>query len=225
MGNYFDKKTQDAIVEFNDEEDMESKHRIYDERIRYSLEKLVENIIMVYRFSQGDQNSYEALKNDCVSFLYERLPNFDPDRGSKAFSYYNVVAKNHLLAQQTKYSNKLKKEVTYVDRTNSQEKISAINLEQETIPSYEEEIIESEDFFIVLSEIKNWRGRYKKDKERLVLDGIVYLMENSENLDIINKKSVYLYLREITGLNTKQVVSQLQKFRRSYKFFKRRNNR
>lgn len=225
MANYFDKTTEEAIVQFNKEEELEKKHKIYEKKIRRSFEKLVENIIMIYRFNQGDQNSYEALKNDCVSFLYERLPKYDPEFGSKAFSYYNVVAKNHLLAQQSKYNIKTKREIRYADRTNSQEVISNLNLEQETVPSYEDEIVESEQFLIVLNEIKNWRERYKKDKERLVLDGIVYLMENSRNLDIINKKSVYLFLREITGMNTKQIVSELNKFRRSYSFFKIRDNR
>ena len=36
-----------------------------------------------------------------------------------------------------------------------------------------------------------------------------------------NKKAIYLYLRELTGLNTKQVVSQLNKMRKKYRTFKR----
>jgi hypothetical protein len=225
MVHYFDQSTEDAIVQFNKEEDVEKKHSLYENKIRSGFEKLAENIIMIYRFNQGDQNSYEALKNDCVSFMYERIPKFDPNFGSAAFSYYNVVAKNYLLAQQSKYNKKIKREIMYVDRTNTQEVISSSNLEQETIAPYEDDIIESEEFLITLDEIKHWKKRFKKDKERLVLNGIIFLMENSKNLDIINKKSVYLYLREITGLNTKQVVAQLTKLRRSYKFFRKRINR
>jgi len=221
MGDYFDYNTQEAIVQFNGEESIEKKHKIYEDKIKSGFEKLVENIIMIYRFNQGDQSSYETLKNDCVSFLYESLPKFDPSRGSKAFSYYNVIAKNHLLAQQNKYNKKMKREIRYVDRTNTQETFSSLNLEQETIPSHEDTVVELEEFFIVLDEIRAWKRKYKKDRENLVLDGIIYLMENSVNLDIINKKSVYLFLREITGLNTKQIVAALNKFRRSYQYFRR----
>ena len=41
-----------------------------------------------------------------------------------------------------------------------------------------------------------------------------------EEIDIFNKKAIYLYLREITGLNTKQIVNSLKKFRKRYSTFK-----
>ena len=38
---------------------------------------------------------------------------------------------------------------------------------------------------------------------------------------IYNKKAIYLYLRELTGLNTKQVVNNLNKLRVRYRIFKK----
>jgi hypothetical protein len=46
------------------------------------------------------------------------------------------------------------------------------------------------------------------------------LFESKEDIEIFNKKAIYLYLREITGLNTKQVVNSLKKFRKKYSNFK-----
>jgi len=46
------------------------------------------------------------------------------------------------------------------------------------------------------------------------------LFESKDDIEIFNKKAIYLYLREITGLNTKQVVNSLNKFRGYYKEFK-----
>ena len=43
-----------------------------------------------------DPVMFQTLKLDCVTFLYETLEKFDPARGSKAFSYFNVCAKNFL---------------------------------------------------------------------------------------------------------------------------------
>ena len=43
---------------------------------------------------------------------------------------------------------------------------------------------------------------------------------NIEDIEIFNKKAVYLYLRELTGLNTKQVVNNLNKLREKYSTFK-----
>jgi hypothetical protein len=47
-------------------------------------------------------------------------------------------------------------------------------------------------------------------------------MNNIEQIEIFNKKAVYLYMREITGLNTKQIVSSLNKMRQRYRVFKQK---
>ena len=56
--------------------------------------------------------------------------------------------------------------------------------------------------------------------EKCVLNAVITLMKNIEQIEIFNKKAVYLYLREITGLNTKQIVSCLNKMRARYSTFK-----
>ena len=93
---YFNEDTQLAIEEFQSTESTEEKHKIYDARIRPAFEKLAENLIFIYKFTALHQG-YEGLKNDCVSFMYETLYKFDASRGTKAFSYFNVVAKNFLI--------------------------------------------------------------------------------------------------------------------------------
>jgi hypothetical protein len=45
-------------------------------------------------------------------------------------------------------------------------------------------------------------------------------MSSIEQIEIFNKKAIYLYMREITGLNTKQIVSCLNKMRQRYRLFK-----
>ena len=57
-----------------------------------------------------------------------------------------------------------------------------------------------------------------------VLKAIRVLLENSQELSILNKKAIYLYLREITSLNTKQIATSLKKFRIRYKVFKQEWN-
>ncbi len=47
-------------------------------------------------------------------------------------------------------------------------------------------------------------------------------MESIDQIEIFNKKAIYLYLREITGLNTKQIVSCLNKMREKYGTFKKK---
>ena len=60
------------------------------------------------------------------------------------------------------------------------------------------------------------------ENERKVLEAIKILFETSDQIEIFNKKAIYLYIREITGLNTKQVVNNLNKMRVRYRIFKRK---
>ena len=59
-----------------------------------------------------------------------------------------------------------------------------------------------------------------KDNERKVYEAIRIILESVEDIEIFNKKAIYLYLRELTGMNTKQIVCQLNKFRKRYSLFK-----
>ena len=59
-----------------------------------------------------------------------------------------------------------------------------------------------------------------KPNEKKVYQAIQILLENPDDIEIFNKKAIYLYLREITGLNTKQVVNNLNKLRSKYKTFR-----
>ena len=60
-----------------------------------------------------------------------------------------------------------------------------------------------------------------RPNEKKVYESIKTLMSNADKLEIFNKKAIYLYIREITGLNTKQVVSSLNKVRKRYAEFKK----
>jgi len=47
---YFDQNTEDSIVKFQQEPDIEKKKIIFVKEIRYAFSKLIENVIYVYKF-------------------------------------------------------------------------------------------------------------------------------------------------------------------------------
>ena len=59
-----------------------------------------------------------------------------------------------------------------------------------------------------------------KENEYKVLSAIKIIFESCDEIEIFNKKAIYLYIREITGLNTKQIVNNLNKIRIRYRKFK-----
>ena len=97
---YFGIDQHDAIVRYQGADDLENKKKIYVNDILPAFNKLAENLIFIHGFKSHE--SFESLRSDCVTFLYETLEKFDPTRGTKAFSYFNVVAKNWLIIQNKK---------------------------------------------------------------------------------------------------------------------------
>ena len=59
-----------------------------------------------------------------------------------------------------------------------------------------------------------------KENDLKVYKAIMILFESKDDIEIFNKKAIYLYLREITNLNTKQIVNSLKKFRKRYNGFR-----
>ena len=73
-------------------------------------------------------------------------------------------------------------------------------------------------------EIERWDTQKLKENERKVLEAIKILLSDPDAIEIFNKKAIYLYIREITHLNTKQVLNSLNKFRGEYGNFKKKWN-
>ena len=71
-----------------------------------------------------------------------------------------------------------------------------------------------------MDEIQTWDTEKLKENEKKVLEAIKILLESPSDIEIFNKKAIYLYMREITGLNTKQIVNSLNKMRKRYRIFK-----
>ena len=72
----------------------------------------------------------------------------------------------------------------------------------------------------MLFEVDRWERADLKVNERRVIEAVKILLNSAEQIEIFNKKAVYLYLRELTGLNTKQIVNNLNKLRAKYRIFK-----
>lgn len=215
--NYFDQAVQDAIIRFQQEEDVEKQKKIFVEEIQPAFSKLIENIIFVYKFhTLGNMN---ILKNDCLSFLFENIYKFDGTKGHKAFSYFNVISK-HWFIQRVKNHKKKNRSDIQFDRT------LLVKLEKNdhaaVVTSYEDELLNVEFIALLKEEIKKWRDRFDKTQEKKVLEAVILLLNNPDLITIYNKKGIYLYIREITGLNTKQVVTNLSKLKKKYKIWKKR---
>lgn len=216
MPQYFTKDTDDSIRKFLEEEESSVKEVIFEKEIKPAFDKLIESLIFVYKFHTLDD--VDTLRRDCLANLYEMLPKFDPNRGFKGFSYFNVVAKNWFI-QKTKERSKQQR--TRSDVFYDLDNYAAKYGRDFSIRPYEA-LVEEKEFWISFhKQMDKWGDRLSKKSEKQVLDAIVFLIKNTDHVPIYNKKAVYLYLRELTGLNTKQVVSSVKKIKGLYDEWKR----
>ena len=211
MADYFTSDTDKYIKLFIFSQVSEEKHRLFNEGIRPAFQKLIENLIYVYGFFNIDD--VETLKRDCLANLYEQLPRFNCDQGTKGFSYFNVVAKNWFIQKIRERKRKMQLEVDLHYDLDHEVVRKDPNF---SVQPYEDSILDRERWQHLGVGMHAWKARLRKKAEQQVLEAIIFLMENSELVTIYNRKAVYLYLRELTGLSTKQVVTSLKRIKDLY---------
>ena len=104
---YFGQEVQDAIIEYNASSDDIERNHIYGTRIHAAFDKLAENIINTFKFTYFDYG-FEDIKHEVVAFMVINIHKYDHTKGSKAFSYFSVVAKNYLILHNNNNYKKLK---------------------------------------------------------------------------------------------------------------------
>ena len=212
---YFTSETEEAIVSYSRSDCKQIRENLYRDKIQPAFDELVDKIVYTYKFTSLE--NIDFLKDDCKIWLTTILGKFDPKKGTKAFSYFSVVTKNWFTHKAKKQTQKNKREINYDEMIKESVLINASDEK-----SYEQKQEEAEFWLHLLSEVESWDRPNLRENEKCVLNAVLTLMRNIDQIEIFNKKAIYLYLREITGLNTKQIVSSLNKMRERYGTFKKK---
>jgi len=202
---YFGQEVQDAIVRYNQSTDDEKRNVIYRDEIHKAFDKLAENIINTFKFSYFDYG-FNDVKHEVVAFLVMNIHKYDHTKGSKAFSYFSIVAKNYLILHNNNNYKKLKTHdnidsVGNKLKMSSSEKTSYISdLLDETIKYFEYKI----------------SSLFKKKKDIDIAYAILELLKRRDEIENFNKKSLYILIREMTNVNTSHITKVMNVFRNHY---------
>lgn len=216
---YFGKNVEDAIIQYNTSHDPKEKNKIFNTLIYPAFDELVQNILY-NAIKKGNPYrsdvSYEDLKHETVVFLFEKIGFFEPGRGSLAFSFFNRVAMNYLLAKSQKVYNNMKNyvDMEIIDTQRDLDQEINIDLQRR----------ELRDFIKVWS--KNCNARleilFEKQAEQKVANAIFNLFENLELIDIYDKKALYILIREQVDVKTHHITSVMAEvkklFENNYKY-------
>ena len=202
---YFGTPVHNAIVEYNHSTDYKFRHKIYTEEIHPAFLKLAENIINTFKYSYFDYG-FRDLQEEVVSNLVINMHKFDETRGSKAFSYFSIVAKNYLILNNNANYKKMK----------SHDDISILNghgIKDNNIEtSTSKEVFEKTVEFLY----DRLDILFPKPKDKHVAESILYLCKNKDQIDNFNKKALYIMIREMTDVQTSKITQISNVFRRIY---------
>ena len=202
---YFGTPVHDAIVRYNQSDNPIERNKIYTEEIHTAFLKLAENIINTFKFSYFSYG-FRDLQEEVVSNLVINMHKFDETKGSKAFSYFSVVAKNYLILNNNANYKKVK-----------------IHDDVDTLytQGVDDEVIEkspSSDIFKKTMEYfeENIERLFPKPADRDIAESILYLCKNKDNIDNFNKKAIYIMIREMTDVKTSKITQVTNTFRKIY---------
>jgi len=213
---YFDLNVQNKIIEYQNSKCSQEKDKLYEYHIFPAFDDLVQSLVSVYGFKSTNED-INHLKSDCVTFLFETIHKWSPDKGTKAFSYFNVVAKNWLTIQRRRLL-KNQRRSAYIDDPDS------LNSKEKS-ELYDREYIDSdalmnkknETFKKIIEMINYVEDQLKDENDIKCCFAIKKVFNSIEELEFFNKRAVFVYLREISGLNSSELSSSLSNIRKIYR--------
>lgn len=193
--HYFDERVDQAIHTYNQEEDSQIRSFIYEKHIHKPMRKLIENVIHKYQFRNTDME-YVPMANTIHEIevqMMEKLHLFDPSRG-KGFSYFNWSIFTSLIILTRDVTKRIQSRGEYDEVDNSD-----IVYDRYTINDYDKN--ESrKDYYTdsFLDYVESNVGKYFTTRsERVIAESIILIIKNRLVIDIFDKKSLYMYVRNI----------------------------
>ncbi|MCX8008649.1 MAG: hypothetical protein N3A54_03005 [Patescibacteria group bacterium] len=213
---YFTELQEEAVVKYQQLPSGREKEKLFECVLYPSLVQIVDNLVKVYNLN--GITCIDEVKNDCVSFLCESLPVFDPSLGYKAFSFLSVIAKNWLLQYSKKYNKKKNifiSESESVFETKEEEKKSCFDFEEQ-----EFEALLKEFTGVMEKNIRKNTSLYK------VFLGFCVFLNSYKNYSVssYNRKAMIDFISNYTKMDKKRVSVSLYRLKKNYKIYKEKKN-
>ena len=194
--NYFTKETEEYIVRFNNSNDPEYRNKIFTDHIYYPFYKLAENLIHTFKFYYLDTDTVEDLKHEIVSILYkDKIEKFDPTNGAKAYSYFGTIVKRWLINYNNKNYKKLKKVGSLEETAHFSDSTKHIAEDStHTLSTF----IDVWSDYVLLHLDDFFQKQYEKD----IANAVITLFKKRNDIEILKKKALYIYIREMTNCQT-----------------------
>jgi hypothetical protein len=211
---YFTQDTEDAIIEYLAETNEHKRNLIYNARIKYAFHKLTENIIHTFKFYYTEVDTIAELQHEVTAFLLEKLHLYQQGKG-KAYSYFGTIAKRYLILYNNNNYKKLKQKAD-VDAVDNDQSINIDLINNSSIEQPKDEASEFIGYLLKYFDLHLF-DHFPKDEDARTADAILEIFRKRENIELFNKKAIYIYIREITDQSTPQITKIIKKMKKIYK--------
>jgi hypothetical protein len=209
---YFTSETEEAILRYRLAPNQAVANQIYNKEIHYAFYKLAENIIHTFKFYYTEVDNIEDLKYEVISFLLQKLHLYDQSKG-KAYSYFGTIAKRYLIIYNQKNYKKMVSKMQVSEVDNSEKTHESLVIGTETEDINRNSVINQ--FINVVD--TNLAAMFEKESEMKVADAILEVFKKRENIDIFNKKALFIYIKEITDCQSNTITKVIKKLKVAYK--------
>jgi hypothetical protein len=245
---YFTKETEAAIVKYNSLdaiEDADERSDIYQEHIHYPFYKLTQNIIHTFKFYYTEVENLEDLQHELITFLLSKIHKFDPTNGAKAYSYFGTIVKRWLIVYNTKNYGKKIKNIQINDLANysnldaAEPGFIASQKMEDSMERVTEKVFEGDELsnkgykhedklYIFIDQYVEYCTDkiyeiFPKGNDAQIADAILELFRKRDQIDVFNKKALYIYIREMIDVKTPKITkisNVLHKiFKEKYMFY------
>ena len=209
--DYFTLETQDAIIRYRESSKESERNRIYNNEIHNAFYKLAENIIHTFKFYHTEVENLEDLKYEVISFMLQKIHLYDTSKG-KAYSYFGTIAKRYLIAYCQRNYDKLveKKPLDNVD--NDERTIDSLIMQPES-----GELDRSAVIVELLEHLEKYMiDMFEKEEEIKAADALIEILKRSNQIDISNKKVLYVYVKEIADVKSTAITAVINKMKELY---------
>ena len=240
---YFGEKEEQAVIDFINSDSLEERNIIYNVILIEPFRKMIQSILRRYPIHIGNY-SMDEVESDALAHLIDRMDRYDPDtitkagNKTKAYSYCQTIVRNYFKDHGRKTYNEKKINLNYDDYVDEFSNSDEFSYELDyrdvhdttdhlellingVIDKIEEKITDENNFLkkneiivgdAIINILKNWKVLFLEDTP-----------DAKYNKKITNKfakNKILFFIKEQTGLCTKDIRSSIKCFKDLYLFEK-----
>jgi hypothetical protein len=137
---------------------------------------------------------------------------FSKVKPPKAYSYFGTVVKRYLINYNEKNYKKLQAHAPVLAADNDDDIINDLTLEFET---QDHSVQDFMSMYIDYMD-ENLFELFPKENDAKIADAVLMLFKHKENLEIFNKKAIFLYIKEMVDVPTRHITKIIIRFKELY---------